>query len=81
MFTGPEWINSYQVMEHIQLVLLVFFDKLLTLVVVEIQDMDCNTLEMACNTVAEASLVVVVVVASSSSLEEVVGMDLYNQVP
>lgn len=54
MFTGPEWINSYQVMEHIQLVLLVFFDKLLTLVVVEIQDMDCNTLEMACSTVAEA---------------------------
>ena len=67
-------------MEHIQLVLLVFFDKLLTLVAVEIQDMDCNTLEMACSTVAEASLVVVVVVASSSSLEEVVGMDLYNQV-
>ena len=69
-------------MEHIQLVLLVFFDKLLTLVAVEIQDMDCNTLEMAYSIVAETSLVVVVVVvASSSSLEEVVGMDLNNQVP
>ena len=45
------------------------------------QDMDCNTLEMAYSIVVEASLVVVVVVASSSSLEEVVGTDLHNQVP
>ena len=46
------------------------------------QNMDCNTLEMAYSIVVEASLVVVVVVAaSSSSLEEVVGTDLHNQVP
>ena len=69
-------------MEHIQLVLLVFFDNLQTLVAVEMQNMDCNTLEMAYSIVVEASLVVVVVVAaSSSSLEEVVGTDLHNQVP